>query len=104
MFAVIREHVVAIFAKSRTSSMHDFISVELPWFLETKPNRAPPSELQQGDLFHRPSTQPEKYSAVLHDPTATHINAVMRITPTRRHQVCPEGWLARWVKRMIAAA
>jgi hypothetical protein len=29
MFAVIREHVVAIFAKSRTSSMHDFISVEL---------------------------------------------------------------------------
>jgi hypothetical protein len=104
MLAVIREHVVAIFAKSRTSSMHDFISVELPWFHETKPNRAPPSELQQGNLFHRPSTQTEQYSAVLHDPTATHINAVMRITPTRRHQVCTEGWLARWVKRMIAAA
>jgi hypothetical protein len=29
MFAVIRKHVVAIFAKPRTSSMHDFISVEL---------------------------------------------------------------------------
>jgi hypothetical protein len=58
MFAVIREHVVAIFAKPRTSSMHHFISDELAWFLETKPDRAPPSELQQGNLFHRPSTQP----------------------------------------------
>ena len=58
MLAVIREHVVAIFAKSRTSSMHDFISVELAWFLETKPDPAPPSELQQGNLFYRLSTQP----------------------------------------------
>ena len=58
MFAVIGEHVVAIFAKSRTSSMHDFISDELAWFLETKPDRAPPSELQQGNLFYRLSTQP----------------------------------------------
>ena len=104
MFAVIREHVIAIFAKARTSSINDFISVELAWFLETKPDRAPSSELQQGNLFDRPSTQPEKYSSVLHDPTATHINAVMRITPTRRHQVCTEGWLARWIKPMIAAA
>ena len=58
MFAVIREHVVAIFAKPRTSSMHHFISDELAWFLETKPDRAPPSELQQSNLFYRPSTQP----------------------------------------------
>jgi hypothetical protein len=58
VFAVIREDVVAIFAKPRTSSMHDFISVELAWFLETKPDRAPPSELQQSNLFYRPSTQP----------------------------------------------
>jgi hypothetical protein len=29
MFAVIREHVIAIFAKARTSSINDFISVEL---------------------------------------------------------------------------
>jgi hypothetical protein len=104
MFAVIREHVVAIFAKPRTSSMHDFISVELAWILGTKPNRAPPSELKQSNLFYRPSTQPKEYSAVLHDPAATYINTVMRITPTRRHQVCTEGWLARWIKRMIAAA
>jgi len=104
MFAVICEHVVAIFAKPRTSSMHDFISVELARILGTKPNRAPPSELQQSNLFYRPSTQPKEYSAVLHDPAATYINTVMRITSTRRHQVCTEGWLARWVKRMIAAA
>jgi len=58
MLAVIREHVVAIFAKSRASSMHDFISDELTWFLETKPDRAPPSELQQGNLFYGPTTQP----------------------------------------------
>ena len=58
MLAVIREHVVAIFAKSRASSMHDFISDELAWFLETKQDRAPPSELKQSNLFYRPSTQP----------------------------------------------
>ena len=87
MFAVIREHVVAIFAKPRTSSMHDFISVELAWFPEAKPDWASPSELRQSNLFYRPSTQPEGYSAVLHNPPATHINAVMRITPTRRHHV-----------------
>ena len=58
MFAVIREHVVAIFAEPRTSSMHDLILVELVWLLETKPDRAPPSELQQSNLFYRPPTQP----------------------------------------------
>jgi hypothetical protein len=104
MFTVIREYVVAIFAKPRTSSMHDFISVELAWFLQTKPDWVSPSELRQSNLFYRPATQPEGYSAVLHNPTATHINAVMCITPARRHHVCTEGWFARWIKRMIAAA
>ena len=85
MFAVIREHVVAIFAKPRTSSMHDFISVELAWILETKPNRAPPSELKQSNLFYRPSTQPKEYSAVLHDPAA-------RVVPDPR---CLQGGAGR---------
>jgi hypothetical protein len=104
MFAVIREHVVAIFAKPRASSMHDFIPVELAWFLETKPDWVSPGELRQSNLLYGPSTQPEGYSAVLHNPTATHINAVMRITPARRHHVCTEGWLARRIKRVIDAA
>jgi len=102
VFAIIRQQVVAILAQARAGPANYFVPVGPTQFLDAKPDRASLSELRKGHLFHRTSTQSAGQASVLHHPSSTHVDAVMRITPTRRHHVRPKGRLQLRIERFIA--
>jgi hypothetical protein len=101
MFAVVREHVVAVFSESRACATHYLVSIEPPGPRATNIDGASLSELRQINFLHRTSSQPGAQSAVLHDATLTYIDSVMRVTATGRYDVNAEGRLTPGIKGAI---
>src|SRR5215469_13116094 len=81
--------------------MDHILSVEVACLLRPDPDLAPPSKLQEGNLFNWTVTQPARQSAVLHDPPLTHVDAVMRISSTRRREVRADGRFTSRIERFI---
>jgi len=94
MFAIIREHVVAILAKAHSSATHDLMPVEPEWFSRPVTDRPSLCELRQRNFLNRASAESSRQSAVLHDAPLADIDAVMSVSPARRHYMCAEWWLA----------
>ena len=57
VLAIVREQVVAILAQPRAGSTGHLVTGGPAGFFEAKPDRASLSELRQGHLFHRTSSQ-----------------------------------------------
>jgi hypothetical protein len=104
VFAVVRQHVVAILAQPQASPTDHFIPIEPARLVQADPDHAPLGKLRQGNLLNRTSTQPPGQSTVLHDPPSTYIDAVMCITPPWRNYVRTDTRLALGVESMIAGS
>jgi hypothetical protein len=62
----------------------------------------PLSKLRQRHFLHRTSTQTPGKPSILYNSACAHVDAVMRIPSTRRHDVRTEGWLTLGIERVIA--
>jgi len=102
VFAIVREHAVAVFPEPLAGSADDFMLVEPVRSHDTNPDWSSLGKLFQGHFLDRPSAQSPRQSAVLHHPACTDVDSVMRVAATRSHHVRTERRLTRGIERAIA--
>jgi hypothetical protein len=86
VLAVIAEDVIAVLADPRPRSPNHFFTVEAGR-TGSNPERMSMSELRESNLLHRPALKPMYQGAVVNDPAAADVDAVMGKPKARRNQV-----------------
>src|SRR5580704_1481399 len=102
VFAIIREHAVAVFPDPQAGSADHFMLVEQLPSHDAYPDRASKGKLRHGHFFDGPSTQFPRRAAVLYDLASADVDSVMRIAASRSYHVRTERRLKLGTERTIA--
>jgi hypothetical protein len=87
VLAVVGEQAVAVLADPRARSKDDVLVVEPGIAVTSKPESASESEACERNLFDRPPLQGTYEGAVMDDPAAADVYAVVGIPTPRRNEM-----------------
>jgi hypothetical protein len=85
--AVVGEEAIAVLADPRARSADHFLTIEADVLVRSKPESVTTSETCNRNFFHRSPVKGMYEGAVMDDPTATGVNAMVGISKPRRNEV-----------------
>src|SRR5580704_13872969 len=102
VFAIVREHAVAVFPEPQAGSPDHFLLIEPVRSHDTNPDRASMGKSRKRHFLDGPPTQSPRQAAVLNDSASADVDSVMRIAATRSYHVRTERRLTLGIERAIA--
>jgi len=103
VLTVVTEEPIAVLPEPRACPAYDLCAVQMsgPW--RPQPDRVPAGKARERDLLHRPAPPRLSKGGIVHNGARADIDAVMRISETRRNEMCAERRLFIGPEESIAS-